>query len=64
MTLKAQASEPKTVGIFFRTNKDLNLKIKIAAYLKRISQQDLINQALQAYFEENPIDLSKIPDSA
>ena len=35
------------VGVFFRTDRELNLKIKIAAFSEELSQQELINKALR-----------------
>lgn len=52
------------VGVFFRTDRELNLKIKIAAFSEELSQQELINKALRAYFVDNPVDLSEFAELA
>ena len=61
-----QQKPPKTelVGLHFRIDPDLSIKIKLAALSEGITQKTLINRIFRLYFEANPIDLSKFPDIA
>lgn len=56
--------QTKLVGLHFRIDPDLSLKIKLAAISEGITQKTLINRIFRLYFEDNPIDLSKFPDIA
>ncbi|MDJ0681784.1 MAG: hypothetical protein QNJ18_18235 [Xenococcaceae cyanobacterium MO_167.B52] len=61
---QSKISKKHLVGVFFRTDRELNLKIKIAAFSEELSQQELINKALRAYFVDNPVDLSEFAELA
>ena len=59
-----KTNNSKLVGLHFRIDPDLSIKIKLAALSEGITQKALINRVFRLYFEANPIDLSKFPDIA
>ena len=56
--------ETDLVGLHFRIEPDLSLKIKLAALSEGITQKTLITRIFSGYFEDHPIDVSRLPGIA